>query len=80
MKVLVPGDVLAVTEVDYDTGEIGGETTPGDYYRVGFRTLEESYRVLELYFQEHPVVMRHHRTGAQDARRISDFLKRARFP
>lgn len=74
VSLLVPGDVLALTEIDAATGRIGGCVTPDDYYCVGFRTLAESYEVLKEHFHEHPVVMEFGRTRSGRAERISDHL------
>ncbi len=79
LTVLVPGDIVAVTEMDFQTGDIQGCIAPGDYYRAGFKTLAESYEVLERYFPGHPVVADHYRTGLGQARCISDYLVASKF-
>ena len=70
VKVLIPGEVIAVTDVDAATGAIGGRADPEDY-PTGFSTKEESYEVLQQHFHEHPVVMDRRHVGV--ARRISDY-------
>lgn len=73
---LIPGDVVAVTEIDYRTGEIRGCADP-ENYPTGFSTVQESYEVLERYFHEHPIVMDLRHTGI--ARRISDHWSAREF-
>ena len=76
VKELIPGEVIAVTELDYRTGAIKGCADPEDYPH-GFATNEESYEVLQRYFHEHPIVMDRRHTGI--ARRISDHWSAAEF-
>jgi len=76
VKMLIPGDVVAVTEIDYRTGAIKGSADPEDY-PTGFATVEESYEVLQKYFHQHPIVMDFHNTGI--ARRISDHWSAPEF-
>ncbi len=40
-QILVPGEVLAFTEVDYRTGRVGGRAWPEEYFKVGFATLQD---------------------------------------
>lgn len=80
VRLLVPGDVLAVTEIDYRTGRIGGRSLPApEDCLVGFKTVAESYEVLERHFQEHPIVMGFRRTRSISAQRISDHLSAPAF-
>lgn len=80
VKLLIPGDVLAVTEVDYRTGHIGGRSLPEpEDCLVGFKTVAESYEALERHFHEHPVVMGFRRTRSGGAGRISDHLSARAF-
>jgi DNA-binding CsgD family transcriptional regulator len=76
VKLLIPGDVVAVTEINYRTGAIKGCADPEDY-PTGFATVEESYEVLQRYFQQHPIVMDFRHTGI--ARRISDHWSAPEF-
>ena len=75
VRLLIPGDVQAVTEVNYRTGQIGGRSLPApEDCLIGFRTVAESYEVLQRHFHEHPVVMGFRRTRSGGAERISDHL------
>jgi len=76
VKELIPGEIVAVTEVDYRSGAIKGCADPQDY-PTGFDSNDESYVVLRQYFHEHPVVTDFHNVGT--ARRISDYFSASEF-
>src|SRR5262245_17280291 len=70
VKLLIPGDVLAFTEVNYTTGHIGGRSLPApEDCLTDFKTVAESYEVLQRHFHEHPVVMGFRRTRSGRAER-----------
>lgn len=79
VQTLVPGEIFALTEANYRSGEFGSRVFPEDYYRVGFVTMEEANRALHPYFDQHPVVKDFQRTGRVSARRISDYLSGPAF-
>ena len=80
VKLLVPGDVVAVTEVNYRTGHIGGRALPApEECLIGFKTVAESYQALERHFHEHPIVMGFRRTRSGGAERISDHMSTGAF-
>src|SRR5262245_49167116 len=80
VKVLVPGDVVAMTEVDYSTRLIRTHAFPApEDYLIGFRTVAESYEVLARHFHEHPIVMGFRGTRSGSAERISDHLSARAF-
>lgn len=75
VKLLIPGDVVALTEINYRTGHIGGRALPApEDCLIGFRTVAESYQVLERHFHEHPIVKGFMRTRSGGAERISDHM------
>ena len=79
VRLLIPGDVIALTEVSY-TGRLSGHSLPAPEDCLGvFRTVAESYEVLERHFHEHPVVMGFRRTRSGRAERISDHLSAPAF-
>ena len=80
VRLLIPGDVAAFTEVNYRTGRIGGRALPApEDCLIGFKTVAESYAALERHFHEHPVVMGFRRTRSGGAERISDHLSAPAF-
>ena len=80
VRLLIPGDVVAVTEVNYRTGHIGGRALPApEDCLVEFETVAESYQALERHYHEHPIVMGFRRTRSGGAERISDHLSTGAF-
>lgn len=79
-RLLVPGDVAAVTEVNYRTGRIDGHSLPApEDCLVDFKTVTESYETLERHYHEHPIVMGFQKTRTGRAERISDHFSAPAF-
>ena len=77
---LIPGDVVAFTEVNYRSGQISGRSLPApEQCLVGFKTVAESYEVLQRHFHEHPIVMGFLQTRTGRAERLSDKLSAGVF-
>jgi DNA-binding CsgD family transcriptional regulator len=80
VRLLMPGDVVAFTEVNYRSGQISGRWLPTpEQCLVGFKTVAESYEVLHRHFHEHPIVMGFLQTRSGRAERLSDKLSAGAF-